>query len=66
MYYETQTKALQIHHSKEKSIMCNSCFEGNNCMWIIILLIIFILLFSNCGGGCGCDCGNNNGCGCGC
>ena len=43
--------------------MCNNnCFGGNNCLWIIILLILF------------CGCGNmggmtaNNGCGnnCGC
>ena len=47
--------------------MCNNCFGGNNCWWIIIL----ILLFCNCGGsmcggtynngGCGCD---NDRCGC--
>ena len=42
----------------------NNCFGGNNCLWIIILLILF----------CGCGnqggiCGNmngGNGCGCGC
>ncbi len=41
--------------------MCNNnCFGGNNCLWIIILLLIFF-----------CGCGNNtgyttyqNGCGC--
>ena len=38
--------------------MCNSCFGGSNCTWIILLILIF-LAFSNCG------CGNNNGCGCG-
>ena len=47
----------------------NNCFGGNNCLWIIILLI----LFCGCGnmggsmvannGGCGCTA--NNGCGCG-
>ncbi len=41
--------------------MCNN---GNNCWWIIIL----ILLFCNCGGSlCGGNCGstaNYNGCGC--
>ena len=39
--------------------MYNNGFCGNNCLWIIILLILF----------CGCGnngiCGNNNGCGCG-
>ena len=51
--------------------MCNNnCFGGNNCLWIIILLI----LFCGCGnmggygtavnnGGCGNNCGNNCGCG---
>ena len=47
--------------------MCNNnCFGGNNCLWIIILLI----LFCGCGntGGCGMTmnnggCGGNNGCG---
>ena len=28
----------------------NNCFGGNNCLWIIILLILF------------CGCGNNGGC----
>ncbi len=39
--------------------MCNNGFGGNNCWWIIIL----ILLFCNCGGN---MCGNytNNNCGC--
>lgn len=37
----------------------NNCFGGNNCLWIIILLILF----------CGCGnqggmCQTNNGCGC--
>ena len=48
--------------------MCNNnCFGGNNCLWIIILLI----LFCGCGnmGGYGTavnngGCGNNCGCGC--
>jgi hypothetical protein len=41
--------------------MCNSFSGcGNNCTWIILLIVI--LLF--CGGGCGNDCGcGNNGCG---
>lgn len=43
--------------------MCNNGFFGcgNNCWWIIIL----ILLFSCCGNGMGmsnCGCGNNCGC----
>ncbi len=43
--------------------MCNSCFDGNNCWCIILLVLLFILLFNGCGNnGCGCD--NNNGCGC--
>ena len=49
--------------------MCNNCnngFGGNNCLWIIIILIV---LWSCCGNGmgdCGCGCGNgcNNNCGC--
>ena len=47
--------------------MYNNCFGGNNCLWIIILLI----LFCGCGnmGGCvtggnNCGCNTNNGCGC--
>ncbi|MBO5290408.1 MAG: hypothetical protein J6K49_06825 [Clostridia bacterium] len=39
--------------------------NGNNCSWIIILIII--LLFCNQGtgyNGCGNDCGCNNNCGC--
>lgn len=49
--------------------MYNNCFGGNNCLWIIILLI----LFCGCGnmGGCGvvtnnggCGCNTGNGCGC--
>ena len=52
--------------------MCNNCnngFGGNNCLWIIVLLIV---LWSCCGnngiGGCnnGCNCGCNNGCNNGC
>lgn len=48
--------------------MYNNCFGGNNCLWIIILLI----LFCGCGsmGGCGAaqtgGCGTGNGCGNGC
>lgn len=41
------------------------CFEGNNCCWIIVLIILFWLF---CGNGCGNGCGNNsvaNTCGCG-
>ena len=52
-------------------MFCNSC-NGNNSLWLIILIIILF----GCGGngyGCGCNncgcndcgCGNNN-CGCGC
>ena len=49
--------------------MCNNGFCGNNCWWIIIL----ILLFCGCGknGLCGstytnngCSCGCDNNCGC--
>ncbi len=48
--------------------MCNNnglcgCFGGNNCWWIIIL----ILLFCNCGGNSGyngCYNDNSNNCGC--
>lgn len=40
--------------------MCNNGLCGNNCWWIIIL----ILLFCNCGGNmCGGNYSNNN-CGC--
>ena len=48
--------------------MFNNCFGGNNCCWIIILLILFCGCGNNglCGGGtaynnCGCD---NDRCGC--
>ena len=42
----------------------NNCFGGNNCLWIIILLI----LFCGCGNMGGCGMPTNNGCGnnCGC
>ena len=44
----------------------NNCFGGNNCLWIIILLILFCGCGNNglCGSnnsGCGCD---NDRCGC--
>ena len=44
--------------------MYNNCFGGNNCLWIIILLI----LFCGCGnmGGCGNTANNSCGNGCGC
>lgn len=53
--------AAKFH--QEVRIMCNNGFFGcgNNCWWIIIL----ILLFSCCGNGMGmsnCGCGNNCGC----
>ncbi|MGN0164687.1 MAG: chorion class high-cysteine HCB protein 13 [Lachnospiraceae bacterium] len=40
----------------------NSCFGGNSCIWILILLFF-------CGGGCGSNfgfgsCGDNNDCSC--
>ena len=49
----------------------NNCFGGNNCLWIIILLILFCGcgnmggICGNMGGG---GCTANNGCGntCGC
>ena len=45
--------------------MCNNCFGGNSCTWILILVLIHV-----CCGGCGFGgCGNNgcdNNCGCGC
>ena len=46
--------------------MYNNCFGGNNCLWIIILLIIFCGC-GNQGGICGANNGGN-GCGhsCGC
>lgn len=46
--------------------MCNNCFGGNSCTWIIILILILV-----CCGGCGFgantanNCGCDN-CGCGC
>lgn len=49
--------------------MCNNnCFGGNNCLWIIILLILFCGC-GNMGGMCATpyqnnNCGGNNGCGC--
>ena len=47
----------------------NNCFGGNNCLWIIILLILFCGC-GNMGGMCATpyqnnNCGGNNGCGCG-
>ena len=49
-------------------MFCNSC-NGNNSLWLIILIIILF----GCGNGCGCnnncgcnDCGCGNNCGCGC
>ena len=47
----------------------NNCFGGNNCLWIIILLILFCGCGNNggiCGnnGGYNNDCGCNNNCGC--
>lgn len=50
--------------------MCNNGFCGNNCLWIIILLILFCGCGNNgmCGGnynnGCGNNCGCDNNCGC--
>ena len=44
--------------------MCNNnCFGGNNCLWIIILLILFCgcgnmgggYQNTGCGNGCGCE-----------
>ena len=53
--------------------MYNNGMCGNNCLWIIILLILFCGCGNNgiCGGspfsgGNGCGCGNGNGCNCGC
>ena len=41
----------------------NNCFGGNNCLWIIILLILFCGCGNN--GMCGTTySGNNGGCGC--
>ena len=44
----------------------NNCFGSNNCLWIILLIII-IFSCGGCGNGCGCNngCGNIGG-GCGC
>ena len=41
---------------------CGNNWGGNNCLWIILILIILF----GCGNGsvCGSSCGNNN-CGCG-
>ena len=40
--------------------MCNNCYGGNSCLWIILILII---LFGWGGNGCNNGCGNSN-CGC--
>ncbi len=37
------------------------CFEGNNCCWIIVLILLFFLFCGNnsmgsCGNGCGNSC----------
>ena len=49
---------------------CNNGWGGNNCLWIILILIqIFCCGCGNNGGNsCGCNnnCGNNCDCGCGC
>ena len=50
--------------------MYNNGMCGNNCLWIIILLILFCGCgnngfcggYTNNGGGCGCDRGNDCGC----
>ena len=51
--------------------MYNNGFCGNNCLWIIILLILFCGCGNNgiCGNtyggnGCGTTCGTTRGCGC--
>ena len=44
--------------------MYNNGMCGNNCLWIIILLILFCGCGNN--GFCGNNYGGNNGCGCGC
>ena len=43
----------------------NNCFGGNNCLWIIVLLILFCGCGNNgmCGNYNGNSCGYNN-CGC--
>lgn len=45
------------------------CNNGNNCLWIIIILIVLFSCGnsfgcggSNCGNNCGCECGNNSCC----
>ena len=44
--------------------MCNNnCFGGNNCLWIIILLILFCGCGNMGGMTAGNGCGNNCGCG---
>lgn len=41
--------------------MCNNnCFGGNNCWWIIILVLLFVC---GCGNGAS-TCGSNYGCDC--
>ena len=47
--------------------MCNNCFGGNNCWWIIILILLFCGCGNNgmCGSNYGNDrCGCDNNCGC--
>ncbi len=43
--------------------MMNNGICGNNCLWIIILLILFCGCGNMGGSSCGNGCGNNN-CGC--
>ncbi len=43
----------------------NNCFGGNNCLWIILLLILFCGCGSH-GGICGSNTNYSNNCGCGC
>ena len=42
--------------------MCNNCFGGNSCTWILILVLILVCC-GGCGfGGCmGCSCQTKNG-----
>lgn len=46
--------------------MCRGLFGGNQCEWIIWVLIIWFILNSMCNDDCGSTYSRNSGCGCGC
>ena len=68
MYYKAKQKnALNKIQQGVVLFMCNSCFDGNNCWCIILLIFLFLIICGGCGNNNDCGCGGcNNNCGCGC